>query len=602
MTRLYSSVITQPFNISVVTNNGTDELRRLVAPSWVNNPGVRGSMDILQSCILTLVACIYTALHLDVPKKTTWQHLLWQKTKWVLIALFAPELAVFVAVSQLRYAWSLRSKLRKIQKEKQASNWKREADFEINLKYAFCIVMGAVRFDVHDIFSFSDLNESDRGYFNRTALRRRSVRPGPAAIIQLAERGHWIQIPRQDIDDKSKADTVQKTLVVIQVLWMVTQCIARRVYGLPLSLLEIHTIVHVVCAVFLYACWFEKPLNIQEAMIIQTQEFKGELAAMLQRHFYSELSYKMALFAPKDGDDTIPPTDVDGSPMQWVEPNSGVVMREGNVLPSGLALSKFEFEVMKSRSQTSYRFKPHGRCTGISFVLEHRFLARWDAILTTYRLEGWERLGQKLEGTMLRYKHGEMENSSPKQNVVFLPFLQELEPVVSSDWEKLFWEGGSIIHLGWDTPEKPRESGTWKESIARLDVELFSPEFIVLAAALSGLYGGVHLTIWGYAFPSYVEELMWKVSCFIMIGYIPVFSVLLAIILHVALSFNMWNQTTDTFKFYPIWMGGFCLTFFLCLGYIAARVFIVVESFLSLRQSSVGVFLSPEWVELFPHF
>lgn len=131
MTRLNSSVITQPFNISVVTNNGTDELRTLIAPSWVNNPGVRGTMDILQSCILTLVACIYTALHLDLPRKTTWQHILWQKAKWVLITLFAPEIALYVAASQLRYAWDLRSELRKIQKEKQASNWKRDADVRL---------------------------------------------------------------------------------------------------------------------------------------------------------------------------------------------------------------------------------------------------------------------------------------------------------------------------------------------------------------------------------------------------------------------------------------------------------------------------------------
>lgn len=131
------------------------------------------------------------------------------------------------------------------------------SQFEINLKYAFCIVMGAVRFDVHDILSLNDLNKFDRDYFENTGLRRRSVRPGPAAIIQLAKRGHWIRISEEDINDKSKADTIQKTLVVVQVLWMVTQCIARRVHDLPLSLLEIHTIVHVFCAVTLYACWFK---------------------------------------------------------------------------------------------------------------------------------------------------------------------------------------------------------------------------------------------------------------------------------------------------------------------------------------------------------
>ena len=111
-----------------MTNNGTDELRRLIAPSFVGTPNVRGTMDILQSCILTLVACIYTALHLDVPGKTTWQFLLREKSKWVAITLFAPELAVFVAASQLRYAWDLRSALRKIQKEKQAANWQPEAE------------------------------------------------------------------------------------------------------------------------------------------------------------------------------------------------------------------------------------------------------------------------------------------------------------------------------------------------------------------------------------------------------------------------------------------------------------------------------------------
>ncbi|KAI2777361.1 hypothetical protein F4815DRAFT_481826 [Daldinia loculata] len=38
---------------------------------------------------------------------------------------------------------------------------------------------------------------------------------------------------------------------------MVIQCISRKAYRLPLTLLEIHTMVHVVCAFILYICWFE---------------------------------------------------------------------------------------------------------------------------------------------------------------------------------------------------------------------------------------------------------------------------------------------------------------------------------------------------------
>jgi hypothetical protein len=85
------------------------------------------------------------------------------------------------------------------------------------LKYAFFIVMGAIRFDVHDILSIPDLDATAAKYFEDSGHRRNSVRPGPALIIWLAERGHWIKVRKQDIDDKSKADTLQKALVLIQV-------------------------------------------------------------------------------------------------------------------------------------------------------------------------------------------------------------------------------------------------------------------------------------------------------------------------------------------------------------------------------------------------
>ena len=124
--------------------------------------------------------------------------------------------------------------------------------------------------------------------------------------------------------------------------------------------------------------------------------------------------------------------------------------------------------------------------------------------------------------------------------------------------------------------------------------------FVLLATVLSGLYGGVHLTIWGQAFPSYAEEVMWKVSCLLIISGIPSF---------VTLSFLLFsfesvlNCLTGDFIDDDVLLNLFAgLGFLGAFVYLAARVFIIVESFLSLRQSPVGVFLSPEWIELFPHF
>jgi hypothetical protein len=77
-------------------------------------------------------------------------------------------------------------------------------------------------------------------------------------IRMLAEHGNrFLRISREAIEDRSKADFIQKGLVIVQVSWMAIQCIARKAYGLPLTLLEIHTMIHVVCALIMYLFWME---------------------------------------------------------------------------------------------------------------------------------------------------------------------------------------------------------------------------------------------------------------------------------------------------------------------------------------------------------
>ena len=79
----------------------------------------------------------------------------------------------------------------------------------------------------------------------------------PRGIIALAIQGHFVDISPEDITDKSKADIFTKSLICIQVSWMVLQCIARKAAGYPLTLLEIHAMVHVVCALILYVLWWK---------------------------------------------------------------------------------------------------------------------------------------------------------------------------------------------------------------------------------------------------------------------------------------------------------------------------------------------------------
>jgi hypothetical protein len=104
------STTNDPWTVLVHYNN-TEDLAKLIAPSWVGTANIRSTMGILQSCVVALFACIYTALHLDVPTKTAWHTVLLSKLGWVMVTLFAPEISVYMAIDQLYQARYLKSDL-----------------------------------------------------------------------------------------------------------------------------------------------------------------------------------------------------------------------------------------------------------------------------------------------------------------------------------------------------------------------------------------------------------------------------------------------------------------------------------------------------------
>ena len=96
-------------------------LRTIPAPSFVGTPEIRGTMTILWSCIITLIACLYTALHLNVPGDTKALPMLREKFKWVIIGLVAPEIVLYLASSQFLEARHLSKELTRLWREKHQS-------------------------------------------------------------------------------------------------------------------------------------------------------------------------------------------------------------------------------------------------------------------------------------------------------------------------------------------------------------------------------------------------------------------------------------------------------------------------------------------------
>jgi hypothetical protein len=64
---------------------------------------------------------------------------------------------------------------------------------------------------------------------------------------------------------------------------MAGQTIERQIAGYPITLLEVHTLVHVVCAVIMYGLWIQKPLNVKDPTIVDFGDATDILAFMVER-------------------------------------------------------------------------------------------------------------------------------------------------------------------------------------------------------------------------------------------------------------------------------------------------------------------------------
>lgn len=123
--------------------------------------------------------------------------------------------------------------------------------------------MGGLRIPLaklSELVSLDDMDIDQRELYEEMTAsveHRASLIVTSSGVLMLARFDHWIYLADASVGDKSKANPVQKALVLVQILWMAMQCVSRASYGLPITLLELHTMVHVVCAVMLYTFWFK---------------------------------------------------------------------------------------------------------------------------------------------------------------------------------------------------------------------------------------------------------------------------------------------------------------------------------------------------------
>ncbi|GJC83859.1 hypothetical protein ColLi_06697 [Colletotrichum liriopes] len=464
--------------------NDSAALGKTKAAAWVESPAVRGTADILWTCIVTLVACVYTVLHLNVPTKSGMWATFKYKIRWAFCAILTPETVLLVAVTQFRDARALRMELNKL-RDKGLSVF--------DLQFCFFVVMKGFQVPIDGYrpgpdftwgFAYPDsLPLSSRGF------------------LKLVELGHFDKdsmMTALRLDDRSKAGIFQKILVTAQVLWMALQCIVRRAQGFPLALLEIHTMVHVVCTIFTYMFWFYKPLDIGQPEIIplKSEGLKDFVAFAVQKQFcnahgaqdliYYERKPEHATAAPGEDCGLSGGGLQDGlryqpqllaEPQRWIDidPDTGGSLESGDAFRCGVGLRR------RSDTDTKKRLQ--------------------------FTAEDVRRVTKAIEFSRHLHEENPISDLQPFDPYYF-PYLSDQGNVnVMRDKYDLGSVGKFVLFMQYF-------SNVWTLDITRETGALFGSSRVpfLLTTGLICMYAGIHLTAWYFDFPSSVESVLWRTS------------------------------------------------------------------------------------------
>ena len=206
---------------------------------WVNPPNIRGTIDIVYSCILIIFTSTWTVLHINVPAESDsfWTILL-RKARWAVFAIYAPEAVTLMAGCQRASAKASVRNMHTI----GVNQW--------TVVHGFFADSGGIILHPPDTPSFP-VNSRALVY-----LVREKYLDAPA-------------ITEKDIWARSKADRFAKGVALVQSLYLVIQCIGRRAQSLELSSLELVTVAFVACTAVSFYLWMDKPLCVDSAVHLE---------------------------------------------------------------------------------------------------------------------------------------------------------------------------------------------------------------------------------------------------------------------------------------------------------------------------------------------
>ncbi|KIJ33732.1 hypothetical protein M422DRAFT_182859 [Sphaerobolus stellatus SS14] len=467
----------------------------------------RSLSDIVWSCLATTFAVTWVAVHPNIPSRDEkWWWITLRRLKAMFLALLAPELMLLWAWRQRQDAKYIRKKILELSKEDPAfkKDWTMVHGHYLQMGGFVLHILRPEDLQTQDTFDISPPGPGPNGFsvLHYNTLER-LMREGRLDFPSISE---------PEIKDKSKSDALGKTVASAQIIWFITQVVARRARGLAITEIELTTSALAALNTVMYFLWWDKPFDVQCPSIVRlkSQELPAEMNSSSrneQLHHYRHRHYHFSSYSTRDR----------SSVRGWLPGKSHV-------------FSTF--------------------CWGFSHHL--RFVSIPTPIT---ELISDVSLGVQEAVEALYYKKGCLYT-----NIALIsPFTQTLRELTRGEEKAVPADRVGIFHTEHQDAE-----------------EIGSIRRFYITMAVGCIFGGLHLIGWSFSFPSRVEMLAWRISgC--VIATMPAWFTPLMVLFY----------RYENNRIGKVFAAILHLLFFM---YITGRLFLAVESLISLRQLPPSAF------------
>ncbi|CCX05900.1 Similar to hypothetical protein NECHADRAFT_51906 [Nectria haematococca mpVI 77-13-4]; acc. no. XP_003042418 [Pyronema omphalodes CBS 100304] len=185
-----------------------------------------------------------------------------QRAVLAIVTFFAPDIMVSIALHQLLVALQYRRFANNYRSDLYSKDEENSTITYIELRMAFFALMGVFSVELMAI---------------GVSLQWETIE------IQTHCRYEIIQkVLQYPLNAVPAGPPLEKIIAIFQAGAILLECLGRKLQNLHITILEIHTVIHVILAIVMYWIWKEKPFESTDPIAIDQLETHGDISVMAQ--------------------------------------------------------------------------------------------------------------------------------------------------------------------------------------------------------------------------------------------------------------------------------------------------------------------------------